>query len=151
MLFRSYSNMLVLHVPQTLKDTATNSVAKVLRCRLRVNVAQVHSAIQTLGAEVVERVRRERQVRGERRRSKLSGIGVDRRQGGSRLRHKRLRGRRLRCLSSGLLRLRDVCTPILAIVDSLSGPGSFCRKSVDNLCHNMNIQFWSFIGVHIPW
>lgn len=132
--FATYSNVLVLHIPQTLKNTSSDSVAKVFGCRLWVDVAQVYRAVEALSTEVVERVGREWQIRRERRRSELThGVRVDGRQGSGRLSDKGLSGRSLCSLSSSLLRLGDIGASVLAVVDALACPGWLSWESVDNL------------------
>ena len=37
--------MLVLHIPDALQHSATNSITQVFRCRLRVDITQIDSAV----------------------------------------------------------------------------------------------------------
>ena len=45
----TYSNMLVLHVAQTLKDTTTDGVAEILSCCLGVDITQIDGAVESRG------------------------------------------------------------------------------------------------------
>jgi hypothetical protein len=57
-IYSTHSDMFVLHVSQALKNTATNSITKVLGRSLGVNITKVHSPIQALRAQVIERISR---------------------------------------------------------------------------------------------
>lgn len=120
--------MLVLHVAHALQDTTPDGVAQVLRSSLRVNITQVDGAVKGLRYNhSTKAVRREGHV-GCQRRCEALPIGLERRERRcGRLCDERLRSSSLRGLRCGLLRLGDVGTAVLAIVDALARPGRLCR------------------------
>ena len=134
--------MLVLHVADALQNAAANGVAKVLSGRLGVNITQVYGPVEPLVSRDSHGIRGERRIRRERR-ERLAR--VDRRER-CRLRNERLSGSGLSGLSSGLLRLGNVSTAVLAIVNTFAGPCRLSRQSVHNLQGNAS-AVWTYVTV----
>lgn len=132
----TYSNMLILHVPDALEHASTNGVTKILGCGLGVDVAEVHGPVhglntahaichvagvqhingRELGASVLSKWRKIRLLRCHR----LLG-------------NQRLSGGGLCLLRSGLLGLGDVGAAVFTIVDTLPSPRWLSRKGVYDL------------------
>lgn len=136
--------MLVLHVPDTLKDASSDGVAQVLRRRLRVDVTQVDGPVQSLGTnagtlKTVQAVGRERgRVGAERREAgrvgsteTSGGAGLDGRERG--LGDEGLGGSSLGSVGGSLLRLRDIGAAVLAVVNALSSPGGLSGEGIYDL------------------
>lgn len=124
--------MLVLHIANALQDTTPDGVAQVLSGSLRVNIAQVDCAVEGLRRRhSTETVGREGHIWRQRRRE-ARPISLERGERG-RLCYERLSGSSLRGLRCGLLRLGDVGTAVLAVVDALARPSRLRRQRVDDL------------------
>ena len=135
---KTYCNVLILHVPDALQDTSSDSIAQVLGGSLGVDVPEIDRPVQRLisiqttkavHAIHAPEVRSERQV-GCHGRPEVA-LGGDGREGS--LSDEGLGGGGLSSLCSGLLGPGNVSAPILAIVDTLPCPGGLCRESVDDL------------------
>src|SRR5258708_3759527 len=126
----THGYMLVLHVPYALQHTTANSIAQILRCCLRMNVAEIDGPIR--GPGDTEPLRCEGRVRAKRPEAANTGVdGAESRR--SRLCDKGLSRDGLGCLCGSLLRLGDVRATVFSIVDPLSGPCGFCGECVHNL------------------
>jgi hypothetical protein len=136
--------MLVLHVPNALQNTASDCIAQIFRRRLRVDVTQVHSPVQPLGANASSHTSHTSHAP-----HRIGRIGREWREWNARslhwrmlhrLRNERLRSGSLRRLRRRLLRLGDVRAAILAIIDALAGPCWLSREGCDNLPGKMYIR-----------
>ncbi len=121
----NYSNVLVLHIANAMKDTPANGVAQILRRSFQVNVSQVHRTVKLLSSEGEV-------ING--RIIKANPIHVE-----SRGRKWRERRETANCTERSKLRLlillgfRDISTPVFPIVNTLASPSRFSGKSRDNL------------------
>ena len=61
---KTYSNVLILHIPQALQDTSTNSIAQILSGRFGMNISKINSSVQALGtSETLKGISREGHIR----------------------------------------------------------------------------------------
>lgn len=134
---RTYSDMLILHIPNALKHPSPDRITQILRRRLGMNIPEVNRPIKSLHARRL-RTRARRRVRrewGERAREGVRRRGRKRACG---LGDERLRSGNLGGLGGGLLRLGNVGAPVLAVIDPLACPRGFGGERVDDLgdcCH----------------
>lgn len=134
----TYCNVLVLHVPDALQHASPDGIAQVLGGGLGVDVTKIDGPVQCLvSVQATEAVhtahaselRSERQVGGHRRPE--VALAVDGREGS--LSNEGLGCGGLSSLCGSLLRLGNVSTSILAIIDAFACPGGLRRESVDHL------------------
>jgi len=141
---RAYRDVLILHVPDALQHPSPDGIAKVLGGSLGVDVPEVNGPIQRLvsvqAAKPIHAIHAselgsERQVRGHWRPE--VALILHGREGS--LSDERLGCGGLSSLCGRLLRLGDVGTSVLAVVDALPCPGGFRGKSVDDL-HSQGVS-----------
>lgn len=125
--------MLVLHVPDALKHPSPDSITQILRRGLRVDVPQIHRAVEALHTPLTASTDTGGRVWCEGRERARKGVRRRGRQRTRRLCNKRLRSGDLSRLRRGLLRLGDVRTAVLAVVDALTCPRGLGRECVHNL------------------
>ena len=137
--------MLILHVPDALQHTSPDGIAQIFGGGLRVDVPEVDRPVQRLvsvqAAKAVHaahasKIRSERQIGGHG--GPEVALTVHGREGS--LGNERLGCGSLSGLSSGLLRLGNVSTSILAIVDALPRPGGLRRECIDDL-HSQRCEY----------
>jgi hypothetical protein len=126
----THRDVFILHIPYALEHATSDAIAQVLRCRLWVNVTEVYGPICASGNR--ESIGGERRIRSERPEAPNRGIDGTKRSS-SGLCHKGLSRHSLGRLCSRLLRLGDVRTAVLAIVDTLPSPCGFGWQRVHNL------------------
>lgn len=127
--------MLILHVPDALKHAAPNSIAQVFGCRLWVDVTQIDCPVHSLNAShPVCHIASAHHVNA----AKCGSVGCERRKAALSGRHRLLSDqglsrRGLSLLGGHLLRLRDVGTAVLSVINSFTCPRWFGGQSINNL------------------
>lgn len=132
----TYSNVFVLHVPNTLQNTSADGVAKIFIRGIRMNIAKVNGSVQCLCThETLHREFLERREKSGGREGGSKGASRSRRGHGDGrlLSNDGLRRSSLSLSSSGLLGFGNIGTAVFAIIDALTDPSGFRWQGVDNL------------------
>jgi hypothetical protein len=131
----THGDMLIGHISNALKHAAPDRITKVLRRRLGMYIAEVHCSVQagatgcSHASEHRSTGRSGRHLRVRREGRVREGLEGRRR----RLRDEGLRGSNLGSCRGRLLRLRDIGTAVLSIIDTLTSPRGFRGKGGNDL------------------
>lgn len=115
-----YNDMLVLHIPDAMQHTSANGIAKILRRRLAVDVAEVRCPVYPGTTRCSTGVASRHSSDVSPREPARCGRSI-------------AKGRLWGDEGLGLLRLGDVCATVFIIVDLFTGPVVFGWEGVDDL------------------